>query len=117
MEETNKNKANFNESQEENEKIKGKFIKIKKETNKKNRQWLKVVLILLLVIVIFGGILVGKFVSDKLSKIKFKDLDENDLEINNNLYEEVKETTGLTQKEYDQVINIVLLRFRLKRHE
>lgn len=107
MEETN----NFMKNEEGNEKakLKGKFIKIKKEPSKKNKQWIKVVLILLLVIIIFGGILIGKFISDKLSKINFKDLDENDLEINNNLYEEVKETTGLTQKEYAQVINIVLL--------
>lgn len=108
MEELDKNKGDI-ENQENDKKVKAKFARIKKETNKKNNKWLKVVLILILVIVIFAGILLGKFVSDKLSKINFKDLDEKDLEINTNLYEEVKQNTGITQKEYDQVINIVLL--------
>ena len=52
------------------------------------------------------GIVIGTFVNGKLSKINFQKLDENNLEINDNMYEE---TEGLSQKEYDQVINIMLL--------
>jgi len=52
------------------------------------------------------GIVIGTFVNEKLSKINFQKLDENNLEINDNMYEE---TEGLSQKEYDQVINIMLL--------
>lgn len=77
-----------------------------KHVKKKKNKWLKVVLILLLVIILCTVILAGKFIGDKLGKINFKHLDETDLEINENLYSDV---AGLTQKEYDQVINIVLL--------
>lgn len=83
-----------------------KHIKKGKRHIKKKNTWLKVVLILLLVIILLGLVLVGKVVGDKLSKINFKDLDESNLGINENLYSEIE---GLTQKEYEQVINIVLL--------
>lgn len=73
--------------------------------NKKKRIWLRIVLILMLVVIVSSGILAGKFINDKLSKITFKNLDENDLAINDELYSEVE---GLTQKEYDAVINIIL---------
>lgn len=80
----------------------------KKEKNAKKKisKWLKVVLVLLLVIILSAVILVSKFIGDKLSKITFKDLDEADLEINEDLYSEIE---GLTQEEYDQVMNFVLL--------
>lgn len=77
-----------------------------KHAKKKMNKWLKVVLILLLVIVLSAIILAGKFIGDKLAKINFKDLNEAELSLNDNLYSEVE---GLTKKEYDQVINIVLL--------
>lgn len=83
-----------------------KVIKKGKHSKKKISKWLKVVLILLLVIILSVVIIAGKFIGDKLGKINFKNLDETDLEINENLYSEIE---GLTQKEYDQVINIVLL--------
>lgn len=83
-----------------------KVVKQGKHSKKRMSVWLKVVLILLLVIVLSTIIFAGKFVGDKLGKINFKHLNEEDLEINENLYSDVE---GLTQEEYDQVINIVLL--------
>lgn len=88
-------------------KSKKKNFKNPEETKKrKNGKIIKIALIVILVIIIVLGIVIGTFVNGKLSKINFKDLDENDLEINDNMYEE---TEGLSQKEYDQVINIMLL--------
>lgn len=78
----------------------------KRYAKKKMSKWIKVVLILLLVIVLSVIILAGKFIGDKLARINFQDLDESDLNINEDLYSDVE---GLTQKEYDQVMNIVLL--------
>lgn len=83
-----------------------KVTKKGKHTKKQINKWLKTVLILLLVIVLSGVILAGKFIGDKLAKINFQDLDESDLGINEDLYSDIE---GLTQKEYDQVMNIVLL--------
>lgn len=73
---------------------------------KKIKTWIKVILISIIIIIISVMILLGKFIGDKLSLINFKDLDEADLEINENLFNEVD---NLTQKEYNEVINIVLL--------
>lgn len=87
----------------ENKEIKRKRrYKEKKKMNK----WLKAVLILLAVIILAGVILAGKFIGDKLAKINFQNLDESNLGINDDMYDEV---TGLTKKEYDQVVNILLL--------
>lgn len=88
------------------EEIKENKPKRGKHAKKKMNKWLKTVLILFLLIIVLIVILVGKFIGDKLSKIKFQYLDETNLEINENLYNEV---TGLSQKEYDKVMNIVLL--------
>lgn len=73
---------------------------------KKMKTWIKVILILIITIILLTVIILGKFIGDKLSLINFKDLDEADLEINENLFNEVD---NLTQKEYNEVINIVLL--------
>lgn len=89
---------------EENESTKNTGKRYKKK--KKMSPWLKAVIILLIVIILAGIILAGKFVGDKLAKINFQSLDESNLNINEDLYSEVE---GLTQKEYDQVINILLL--------
>lgn len=83
-----------------------KVVSIEEPSKKKISKWLKVVLVLLLVVVLSIVIIVGKFIGGKLGKINFKHLDETNLGINENLYSEIE---GLTQKEYDQVINIVLL--------
>jgi LCP family protein required for cell wall assembly len=83
----------------------------KDETNKTKKhkkicKWLKIMLILLAIIIICFAILVGKFIQNKLSKINFQQLDEEDLSVNDELYSEVE---GLTKKEYEQVVNILLL--------
>lgn len=77
-----------------------------KHAKKKMSTWLKVILILILIIIVAGGILIGKLVSDKFSKINFKDINEEDLEINEDLQSEIE---GLSKKDYDKVINILLL--------
>lgn len=77
-----------------------------KHAKTKTNRWLKIVLILLTIIIITGGILVGKFIWNKISKINFQHLDEDNLSLNNELYSEIE---GLTKKEYDSVINIFLI--------
>lgn len=81
--------------------------KIKK--NQKSKGWLIAKIIIAVTIIIILGIFVGAgtFVGMKLAKIKFQDLNEEDLSINKELYSEVEGI--LTQKEYDNVINILLL--------
>lgn len=92
------NKEEFNEVRTKN--------KTGKHGKKKMNKWLKVILVLLLIIVLVTIIIVGIFIGGKLSKITFKGLDESNLGINDNLYSEVN---GLTKKEYERVINVVLL--------
>ena len=89
---------------EEEQKVKN--GKHSKHAKTKMNKWLKIVLILLAIIIVASGILAGKFVWDKLSKINFQDLDENNLSINDELYSDIE---GLTKKEYDSVINIFLI--------
>lgn len=84
--------------------IKNAFIWIAKKI-KNMKIWQKIVL-LVVIIIILVLILIGKIIGDKLSKINFQDLDETNLAINEELYSEIE---GLTQKEYEQVINILLL--------
>ena len=104
----------INKKGKHSENLKEKKVKSKKknfknpeETKKRKKgKVIKIVLIVVLVIIIALGIVIGTFVNGKLSKINFQKLDENNLEINDNMYEE---TEGLSQKEYDQVINIMLL--------
>jgi len=88
------------------EEQKVKHGKHSKHAKTKMSKWLKIVLILLVIIIVASGILIGKFGWDKISKINFRDLDENNLAINDELYSEIE---GLTQKEYDRVINIFLI--------
>lgn len=78
----------------------------RKYKKKKMNKWLKIFLIFLVAIIILALVYMGTFIGSKLSKITFKDLDESDLEINNNIY---NETEGLTKKEYEQIINVILL--------
>jgi LCP family protein required for cell wall assembly len=91
------------DTNQEKEKKQDKTI-IKKK--RKINVWLKTVLILLLIIIVSFSILAVKFVQDKLSKINFQQLDEDNLGINEELFNEI---SGITQQEYDQVINILLL--------
>ena len=79
--------------------------KIKRQKGKKSKI-IKITLIVILVIIIVLGIVAGTFINNKLSKINFQQLDENDLGTNDDIYSEIE---GLTKKEYNQVINIILL--------
>lgn len=87
--------------------------KQQKEGKKKNKAWsvIKGIIIVLVILILGICIGVGTFVGMKLAKIKFQDLNETDLAINEDLYSEVE---GLTQNEYDNVINILLLGSDLK---
>lgn len=77
----------------------------KKKT--KVSKYVKIVVILVIVIILAIVVLVGKYIADRMSKINFKDLDEDNLEINDNMYNELSD--NLTQSEYDNIINIILL--------
>lgn len=79
-----------------------------KRYKKKKRLPLVVKLLLLFICIsiLVGISMAGVFIGGKLAKIQFKDLDKDDLAINTELYSEVE---GLTQKEYNDVINILLL--------
>ena len=80
------------------------------ENNKKQKtnigKWIKIVLIILISIILVIAIFVTKFINDKLSKVNFQKLDEKNLGINENLYDELE---GITKEEYKEVINILLL--------
>ena len=89
-----------------NEQVSNTESKNGKHAKKKMNKYLKVILILFLIIIFLAVVLSGIFIGAKLAKIKFQNLDEANLEINENLYDEI---TGLSQKEYNQVINVVLL--------
>lgn len=78
-----------------------------KKYNKKQKKIIKIILIVLLVIIIVGISVVGIFIGGKLAKINFRNLDESELEINDNMYNEVSKT--LTKAEYDNIINILLI--------
>ncbi len=80
----------------------GKRYKEKKKMN----PWLKWILIIIAIIIIAIIVVAGKIIGDKLGKINFKHLDEKNLGINEDLASEVE---GVTKKEYEQVINILLL--------
>lgn len=67
---------------------------------------IKILVIIIGIAILIGISLAGIFVGGKLAKIKFKDLDKDDLAINADLYSQIE---GLTQKEYNDVINILLL--------
>lgn len=80
------------------------------ENNEKQKRnigkWIKIMLIILISIILVMAIFVTKFINDKLSKINFQELDEKNLGINENLYDELE---GITKEEYKEVINILLL--------
>ena len=83
---------------------------MKDENNKKQKRniakWIKIVLIIIISIILVIAIFVTKFINDKLSKVNFQELDEKNLGINKNLYDELE---GITKEEYKEVINILLL--------
>jgi len=60
-----------------------------KHKKKKKRIFLKIVIVLLAIIIILAGVMVG-FVWSKLNLVKYDDIDENEIEVN----EGVEQATG-----------------------
>ena len=85
--------------------IKGKRFTNPEKSSKKAKA-VKITIGIIAVLVIIAVAVVGSLVGQKLGKINFQKLDESDLSLNEDMYSEVN---GLTQKEYDQVINILFL--------
>ena len=74
--------------------------------NKKLNTWLKTVIILCVIILVSFTILTIKFVANKVKRINFQELDETNLSINDELQ---KDVNGLSNDEFNEVINILLL--------
>lgn len=72
---------------------------------KKSKVWILVCIVFFLML-IFLGILFGSYVSNKLSYLNIRNLDDDDLAVNSNLYEKVSGT--LTKSEFNNIKNIVL---------
>ncbi len=94
------------EKEEQNKRVKGKRFESKEKKHTNAGKIIKIVVIVVLIILILSIIGAGIFVALKIGKIHFKDLDESDLAINEDLYSEV---SGLSENEYKDVINILLL--------
>ena len=77
-----------------------------KKVKSKKKKVLKIILIIFVLLIIAVIIGVGIFIALKLGKINYKNLDENDLAINQDLYNDVK---GVSKSDYDQVTNILFL--------
>ncbi|MCI9016947.1 MAG: LCP family protein [Clostridia bacterium] len=77
------------------------------EKKKKKNIPLRIFIIILIVCLIGTIICAGIFIGNKIGKINFKSLNEDNLAINDNLYNEL--SNDLTRKEYDNIINILLL--------
>lgn len=74
---------------------------------KKNSNIILKMVICFIIIIILIGVMVGKIISGKLSNLTIKEINQDDLEINDEIYNTVSDT--LTKSEYDGVRNIVLL--------
>ena len=76
---------------------------------KKGKVFFKI-LISILAIILLLAISVVIYVSIKLSNINHENIDESDLAVNDNLYDDVKDNldTNITEKEFKEVVNIVL---------
>lgn len=73
---------------------------------KKSKHW-SIIIITIVIIVILVGVLVGKAVIDnKLTKIKFEDIDKSDLAINDKLYDSVSNLLSLN--EFNSIKNVLL---------
>lgn len=93
----------YNENDSKSQKNSG-----KRHHKKKRRMPLaiKLLLVIICVTILVSVSMAGIFIGGKLAKIQFKDLNKDDLAINTELYSQIE---GLTQKEYNDVINILLL--------
>lgn len=88
------------------EKTHGKRFAENKKKKTKAGKIIKIVILIIVILLVLSIIGVAIFVGLKINKINFKELNEEDLAINEEIYNEV---SGLTQNEYNEVINILLL--------
>ena len=79
--------------------------KLDNKVKKKKHKKLKIVIITIVVILLLIIGICAFFIWSKLSKMKIEKIDKSDLDVNNQLYEDVD---GLTQKEFNNVINVAL---------
>ena len=77
----------------------------KEKSSKKMKLWMKIVIILVIILIVIGGG-IGYLVWSKIAKIHFKDIDKNNIAINDNMYNELSES--VTKNEYDNIINFIL---------
>ena len=70
----------------------------------KSKLWVVILCAILLIIVVLGA-LAGSFISGKLSHLTFEGLDETDLDINMELYNQVSD--ALTKREFKAIKNIL----------
>lgn len=75
---------------------------------KKNHVILKIVLAIVGIFLILA-VCAGGYIASKLSKMQYENLDKNDLSVNDNLYNDVKNNTEdtITEEEFKDVVNIV----------
>lgn len=90
----------YSESENINDSV-NKKSKSKKKWSKKKKVIVSVIAVLLIIIATLFGI-----VYSKLSKINIEKLDENDLDVNSDLYNEL--SGELSKAEFDNVVNIAL---------
>lgn len=76
-----------------------------KHGKKKNKIWVIIIIDIILVL-LFLGVYAGSYVSNKLSNLTFKALDEEGLAINEELYAKVSDE--YSRKEFNNIKNIVL---------
>lgn len=72
---------------------------------KKSKIWLLIIIDILLVL-LFCGIYAGSYISQKMSNLNFKSLNEEELSVNDELYAKVSDK--YSKKEFDNIKNIVL---------
>lgn len=72
---------------------------------KKNKIWILIFMVLILFLILLG-IIVGSYVSGKLSNLNIKYVDKDDLAINSEIYENISDS--LTKSEFNNIKSIVL---------
>lgn len=91
---------------DENEIMRGKRFEKKEKNHNKIGKVIKILIITIIILLIISIVGISIFIGSKIGKINFKDLNEDDLDINEDVYSDV---SSLTENEYNEVINILLL--------
>lgn len=74
--------------------------------NKSGKIFKFLLFLIIIILIISGGVI--WYLNTLISNIEYKDIDENDLSVNTNLYEDVKEEIGINKSDFEKVYNIVL---------